>query len=75
MERRLLLIILIVAAVLIVFFWPKVYAHSGGFAGFPKSAECSCLGFEYNYYPEGCFDCFTTYYCAGLPYDCKSIGP
>ncbi len=69
MDKK-IIIIIIGAILLLLIFFPKHYAQSGGFAGMPKSAECSCIGYEFDYYPAGCNDCFTDYYCAGIPLSC-----
>ena len=73
MERKKIVVIIIVIIALLLFFFPKLYARSGGLAGVSKSAECDCIGWKYEYYPEGCADCFTSYYCSGITYNCKEI--
>jgi hypothetical protein len=78
MKRNILIIstiIVILVVILIIaypsFFILKPYAHSGGFAGLPQDKICECSGISYSYYPDGCNDCSTTYYCIGSLHDCK----
>ncbi len=71
LEDKNLLLIGFAALALIVILFPKEYASSGGLAGLPKNKECGCVGIKFSYYPEGCFDCGTAYYCAGIPHSCQ----
>ncbi len=75
MSMKRIYLVLIAALVLaaVAVFYPKEYARSGGIAGFPKDRECGCFGYKYEYYPAGCYDCFTTYHCAGILYNCIDL--
>ncbi len=78
MKRNILIITisLIILALILIFSYPTFfvfapYAYSGGFAGLPQDKICECSGISYSYYPSGCYDCFSTYYCIGLIHNCK----
>jgi hypothetical protein len=71
-----LITILLILTILIIATYPsflilKPYAISGGFIGSPITKQCDCTLVKYQYYPEGCSDCFTEYYCIGLLKNCK----
>lgn len=68
--KKNLIIFTVVLLVILAIAFPKPYALSGGIGGMGKTRECKCIGFEYSYYPDGFIDAMTTYYCAGIPYEC-----
>jgi len=70
-----MLLIGIAIILLILFLYPK--DAGGGNCGFCmvgeyKWTERNCLGFEQQYYPEGCADCTTDLICYGIPYGEKT---
>ncbi|TAL52722.1 MAG: hypothetical protein EPN86_05080 [Nanoarchaeota archaeon] len=65
-------IIIAVVVIFIIIFFPKLYATSGGFAGFEKNVECQCLGKKFDYTPKYP-DAMTSYFCAGIPISCKCL--
>ena len=77
--RDSIIILLIVFTILILLFgYPnyfilKPYAKYEETLGRTPNEICSCLGIEYEYYPDGCYDCFTSYYCLGIVRNCKCL--
>ena len=66
-----MIIVILIIAGYPSFFILKPYAYSGGFVGLPQDKICKCIGIPYSYYPNGCADCFESYYCIGSLHDCK----
>ena len=73
MKRGYKIAIIIILTLSFLIFLPKKYAYSGTIAGLPKDKECGCLGVKYDYYPKGCADCATEYFCGGIVYNCRTL--